>query len=673
MLSRFLNMPLRNAAALAFVSLASITLVTTSMMVDAQEKTISPEANKGIRQKEIPVESIFKRPEFRSLTLSPNRKYLAAIAPHKERNNLAVIDLEKRQLIRVTSFAETDVISYLWVGSERLVFVTGNQQGYAFRGDGGVYAVNVDGTNDRRLDSSFMRGASPIRAVRGSADEIFVSAYDRTIDSADLYKLNTRTGKKTLITTDSPGNVSGWVLDRNDIPRAAITFVRKDSQSAFYYRADERSPWQQIWTWGLDGDEITPEAFDKDDLLYVSSNIGRDTKALYEFDSAGKKLGRLVLADDRYDITPPSIWNGLGSYGFLLFSSDEDPRLVGVTYVADKPKTVWFDEQFRKWQAELDRALPNTVNNFGNFRDGKGLVTASSDRDPGTVYLFDGKAPSLTELVKLAEWIKPADMNPMRPISYTARDGMRIDGYLTLPKSWHTGTPVPMIVHPHGGPWARDVWGYNAGVQFMANRGYAVLQVNFRNSTGYGKKLYRAGWKQWGDGSQDDILDGVMWAIKEGFADKNKIGIYGASYGGYSVLMQLVRNPELYKFGFNYVGVTDMLVHRDTQPAWFGSARERLDILNGNPSQDKEMLERTSPARFVSRIKAPVMHAYGGLDQNVDFENGKVIKSAFEKAGLPVDYTFVAEEGHGYFEPKNVFMLYNKFEKFMKTNMPVEQ
>ena len=300
------------------------------------------------------------------------------------------------------------------------------------------------------------------------------------------------------------------------------------------------------------------------------------------------------------------------------------------------------------------------------------LITAYSDRDPGTIYLFDAKGPSLTEMIKTAEWIKAKDMNEMRPITYTARDGMRIDGYITLPKTWKPGSPVPMIVHPHGGPWARDVWGYNPEVQFMANRGYAVLQVNFRNSTGYGKKLYRAGWRQWGDKSQDDILDGAMWAIREGYANKDKIGVYGASYGGYSALMQLVRSPELYKFGFNYVGVTDMLVHRDTQPAWFGGSRKFLDILNGNPTENREMLERTSPARFVSRIKAPVMHAYGGADRNVNPENGRVIKSAFEKAGLPVDYTFVADEAHGYRDEKNVFMLYNKFDQFMKANLPTK-
>ena len=631
---------------------------------------------------EIAVETLFKRGEFRSLVLSPNGKKMAAIAPYKGKYNLAVIDLEKNQLKRVTSFDFTDISSYFWVGDERLVFSTGDQQGFEFRGNGGVYAINIDGSEARELNPPTIAQASsgtiairafqPLARVRGSDTDILISTNARSATTSDVYKLNTKTGRKTLLTFDTPGSVRRWVLDADQIPRAAVVNTGEEMKNAFYYRADEKSPWTLMHEWGIEDDEVTPEAFDKNGLLYVSSNIGRDTKALYEYDAGAKKLGKLVFGDDRYDITPPNQWGGLGSFGFLRFASDEDKRLVGVTYVAEKPKTVWFDAQYKKWQAELDSSLPNTLNNFGTLRE-KMLVTASSDRDAGTIYLFDGAKPSLTELVKVAEWIKPKDMNPMLPITYTARDGMRIDGYITLPKAWKKGSPVPMIVHPHGGPWARDVWGFNPEIQFMANRGYAVLQMDFRNSTGYGKKLYRAGWKQWGDKSQDDILDGVMWAIKEGYADKDKIGIYGASYGGYSTLMQLVRSPELYKFGFNYVGVTDMLVHRDTQRfGWAGGGRKLLDILNGDPKTDRAMLERTSPARFVSNIKAPVMHAYGGADVNVDIANGNEIKKAFEKAGLPVDYTFVAEEGHGYQQDNNRFMIYKKFDEFMKKSLPAK-
>ena len=628
---------------------------------------------------EIPVETLFKKPEFSSIALSPNTKLMAAIAPYKGRNNLVVLDLDKKVLNRVTAATDTDIQQFFWLGNGRLVFSTGDQQGFEFRGNGGVYAIDVDGSNARELNKSsrekqgegqrILRVYSPLGPVRGSSEEIYVNSNERSDDSNDIYRVNTRTGRKTLITFDTPGKVDRWVFDKDQIARAALTQDRKGMSAAFYYRADEKAPWQKMYEWDLLDEEITPEAFDRNDKLYVTSNVGRDTKALYEYDVAGKKLGKLIYGDDRYDLSSPTVW-GSGRVGIRFASEDADDQIIGVSYTADKPKTVWFDEKFAKVQAELDRTFPGAINTFGAIKD-QMLVTTRSDRNPGTVYMFDRLKPSLTELIRFRSWIKPEQMSEMKPISFAARDGMRIEGYITLPKNYKAGSPVPMIVHPHGGPWARDVWRFNQEVQFMANRGYAVLQVNFRNSTGYGMKLVRAGYKQWGEKTQDDIYDGAMWAIKEGYADKEKIGVYGASFGGYSTLMQLVRYPELYKFGINYVGVTDMFVHQNTQPAQkFGDSGGLLKRTNGDASADRDMFERTSPTLQISKIRVPVMHAYGGEDRNVDIANGDVIKKAFERAGLPVDYTFVADEGHGYREDANVFMFYGKFDAFMKRHLP---
>ena len=259
----------------------------------------------------------------------------------------------------------------------------------------------------------------------------------------------------------------------------------------------------------------------------------------------------------------------------------------------------------------------------------------------------------------------------MKPIKFTARDGVEIYGYLTLPKSYEAGKPVPLIAHPHGGPWARDRWAFNPEVQFMANRGYAVLQVNFRNSTGYGSKILRGGYKQWGEKSQDDILDGVMWAIKEGYGDKGRVGVYGASYGGYSTLMQLVRSPELYKWGINYVGVSDMFVHQETQPAQrFGDFAPLAKRTNGDAKADRDMFARTSPTLQISKLNAPLLNAYGGEDRNVDIANGNAIKAAVAKSSQKLEYIYVEEEAHGYREDKNVFMFYNRFDEFMKRNTP---
>lgn len=633
----------------------------------------------AVSAQEIPVEKMFKKPEFGSIQLSPDRKLLAALAPYKGRFNISILDLEKRTLSRLTGVTATDVDSFFWLGNDRIIFSTGDRQGFEFRGDGGLYAVNIDGSSSRELNKPIrarldegqrvLRTFQPAGRVRGSKDEIYIRSNERSADTIDLFQLNTRTGRKTLLTFDSPGKVQRWVTDKDLVPRAAVTSDSDKMKGAFMYRDDAKSPWQKLYEWDLLEDEITPQFFDKSGKLYVASNVGRNTIALFEYDMANKKLGKLVYGDDTYDLADPTVWGG-GRIGARFGDEDADDQIVGISYTAEKPKTVWLDDKYAKVQAELDKAFPNSSARFGVIED-EMLIRVSSDRNPGVVYMFDRKKPSLTELIRYSDGFKSEDLAEMKPFKFTARDGVELHGYITIPKAFVKGQPAPMIVHPHGGPWARDTWGYNSEVQFMANRGFVVLQVNFRNSTGYGSKILRGGYKQWGDKSQDDIEDAAMWAIKEGYADKNRVGTYGASYGGYSMLMQLARSPELYKWGFNYVGVTDMFLHQETQPAQkLGNFAEIAKRTNGDAKTDRAMFERASPALLASKIRAPVMHAYGGEDRNVDPSNGDAIRKAFEKAGLPVDYTFVSEEGHGYREDKNVFMIYNKLDSFMKKNTP---
>lgn len=628
---------------------------------------------------EIPVETFFKKAEYGSIQLSPNGKLLGAVVPVKGRFNLAIMDMDKRSLTRLTGLDETDVAGYFWIGNERLVFSTADQQGFESRGDGGLYAINVDGSNPRELSKPFRSGVAegryivrttqPLGRVRGSPDEIYVASNERSADTIDIFRVNTLTGKKTNITFDSPGSVQRWVFDKDMVARAAVSQDRKAEKGTFYYRDGDKAPWQKLYEWDLLEDEISPQVFDRSGKLYVSSNVGRNTIALFEYDLVNKKLGKLVYGDDTFDLAAPTVWGG-GRIGVRFSSEDDDDVIMGISYTAEKPKTVWFDQKYAAVQADLDRAIPGSINRFGVLKD-QMLVTSSSDRNPGTLYMYDRTKSSLTEFLRFSSWVKPDQMAEMKPIMFRARDGVEIRGYLTLPKSYAAGKAVPMIVHPHGGPWARERWGFNREVQFMANRGFAVLQVDFRNSTGYGSKILRGGYKQWGEKSQEDILDGAMWAIKEGFADKDRVGIYGASYGGYSALMQLVLAPELYKWGINYVGVTDMFVHQNTQPAQrysdFGTLAKRT---NGDGKVDREMFERTSPTLQAAKIRAPVLHAYGGEDRNVNIANGIEIRNAFEKAGKPVDYIFVAEEAHGYREDKNVFMFYNRFDEFIKKNTP---
>jgi len=344
---------------------------------------------------------------------------------------------------------------------------------------------------------------------------------------------------------------------------------------------------------------------------------------------------------------------------------------VGISYQADKPRSYFFDEGAARAQAMVDASLPGMTNTF-SFATSRTLVFSRSDTNPGQYFLFDREKRQLEDTgIRVRPEIDPKKMAPMVPVSWTARDGVRIDGYLTLPRNFVAGSPVPLILHPHGGPWAMDNWAYNPEVQFMANRGYAVLQPNFRGSTGYGAKHLRLSYKHWGDTMIDDMIDGVEWAIKEGYADRRRVAVYGASYGGYATLQAMVRRPDLFKWGVNYVGVTDMAVHQDTQPAQLrGDFSDLAKLINGDQSADKDLFDKQSPARHVDKIAAPVFHAYGGEDMNVDFANGRTIKSAFEDAKKPFEWMFVSDEAHGYRQDANVFEFYKHFDKFMKANTP---
>lgn len=639
---------------------------------------------------EIPVETLFRKSEYRALTFSPDQKFMAALMPINSRYNLVVIDLEKRNANRVTNFDKADVLNFWWASNDRLLFTTGDMlQLAANAGDGGLFAVDKDGRSSRTLIQPItatpgqyvLRLTSYEGRIKDNKEEVIVSSNDRSADSSDLYKMNIYTGRKSLLSFDSPGKVSAWVLDRDNEPRAAYRVDGKAGGGySFLYRADSKQPFRELRKWDHElKDVVIPLSFDNDNkTMYVASNIGRDTMAFFRFNPDTNTLGELIYGDERYDMYSTGLIGGALGGGRIRFSGrEEDPgKVVGVSFSADRPKTVWFDPDLQKAQATLDAALPKGNVNAWNPNNRRALVRSYSDTDPGRYYIFDQDKKTLEETgVRPASWIEPKQMRQMQYVSWTAADGMKIDGYLTLPAAYSAGKPVPLVLHPHGGPWGQDSWGYNPEVQFLANRGYAVLQPNFRGSTGYGTRHLKASYKTWGDAMIDDMIAGVEWAVKEGYADKNRLAVYGASYGGYATLMALVKRPDLFKWGVNYVGVSDMFVHQDTQPAQrYGDFGEVLaKLINGDQKADREMFERTSPARHVNKIQAPVFHAYGGVDRNVDIENGRVIRAAFDKAGKPQEWMYVADEAHGYRLDKNVFEYYNRFDAFMKKNMPASK
>ena len=361
-----------------------------------------------------------------------------------------------------------------------------------------------------------------------------------------------------------------------------------------------------------------------------------------------------------------------GVINTLIFSRAKR-ALIGVRFQADQPGVVWFDRDMVRLQQVVDKALPDTFNvlQVADENPQRAVVFSYSDVNPGVIYLLDTEKLTLEELVKVRPWLDPRQMAERKPVHYSARDGLDIPAYLTLPKGPNDRKP-PLVLIIHGGPWVRGYsWGFDTLAQFFANRGYAVLEPEFRGSLGHGWKLYSSSFKQWGLAMQDDITDGAEWLIREDIVDKNRICLYGASYGGYATLWGLIKTPDLYRCGVASVAVTDLNLLFDVD--WsdlVGSPYRWLDYeardLIGDPKSDAEKFRSVSPLVNADKLKAPVLLAYGGLDHRVPIKHGNELREALDKYGKTYEWVLYSDEGHGFSKDENRFDFYRRVDAFLK-------
>lgn len=601
---------------------------------------------------EIPTEVFLKDYEFDMLQLSPDGSKVAAVAAQGEARNLFIIDLATKKPRAISGFTDKSVAEVIWVGNERLLF-TVSSEGFQL---GGLFAVDADGKNFRALvAANASRGAAYLAPYGDSTKEVLVIANDRMELEPDVYRMNVANGFKQMVALN-PGGVRHWVADSKGAVRAA--FGEKDLERFVLFRDTANGEWREVRRTTFTGGSTVPLRFDADDrLIYVSSDVDTDTAGIYLFDPATGEVGAAVHTSDRYDISNVLVTRKGG-------------KLLGVAYDGERPQVIWKDPELKKIQKLIDSELPGTRNTIysRSMNNEWMVILASSDRDPGTFYLLNTKELSMETLVRRASWIDPKQMSEMRPISYVARDGLKIEGYLTLPAGKDPKN-LPLIVNPHGGPWFRDSWGFNPEVQLLANRGYAVLQMNFRGSTGYGRKHLTLGYGQWGLTMQDDITDGVKWAIEQGYADPKRIGIYGASYGGYAAMAGVTNTPELYRCAVNYVGVTDIGLLLKTIPKSWESGRKQLQAMTGTEAERQANMERVSPLRNVEKIQVPLFLAYGELDERIDMKHVTRLIRELKKHNKKYEFMVRSFEGHGYVRPENKLAYYKALERFLKHNL----
>ncbi|HET7534960.1 MAG TPA: S9 family peptidase [Candidatus Didemnitutus sp.] len=571
--------------------------------------------------------------------------------PYERRQNLAVIDLQKNAKNLLSNFKDKQALGPFWASDNRVLFFVDDDGKEEYQ----IYAVDPDGSDPTNLGYA---NVAFLRRLHDDPKHILVQAYVRQKESWEVGKLDLSNGKITSIVAHAPPQapVSSFVIDHANQVRFAIAHDDGAKLTKILYRDKNGQEWQEVASFPYDAAGWSPIEFDGDNrTVFVASNLGRKTRAIYRFDTVTKQLGELVFGDDTYDVD-------------TVIYDEFKQKVVGIEYEADRRRFHWLDEEMQQIHLRLEQALPDTVHQPVQFaEDGSKIIFYSySDRDPGVYYVYDRKHQKVSELAVIKPKIDPAQMAPMKPVSYAARDGLTIHGYLTVPVG-RDPKNLPLIIHPHGGPYGpRDVWGYDPEVQFYANRGFAVLQVNYRGSGGYGPGFESAGYKKWGLEMQDDLTDGVKWAVAQGLADPKRVVISGASYGGYATMAGLVYTPELYCAGINYVGVVDIanLIPKTIPARKMHWTYTRLGDLGR--SEDRKRIHDTSPVYFADRIQAPLLMAYGKNDPRVPRAQADDIASAMKKADKPYELMIVGDEGHGFHKEENSIAFYTRVDVFLK-------
>jgi len=594
----------------------------------------------------IPMKDFFRNPQTVSFRLSPDGRHLAFLKPWQTRLNIHVQEIGRDEERRITSAAERDIAGYFWASDSRIAYVQDKGGDENFR----LYAVNIDGTEEKDLTPFEKVRVQLIDDLKDDDEHVLAAMNQRDPRFFDAYRINVLTGELEMI-AQNPGNILGWQTDHDGRLRVATT---SDGVSrSLLYRDSEKDDFQVLLTTSFK-ETLSPLFFTFDNKnLYVASNIGRDKTAIYEYDIKEKKQTTLLYENPEVDVE-------------TLLRSDKRRTVTGVAFTTDKRHYHFFDEERAKLQQDIEARLPGyEVAVASMSRDEtRALVYAGSDRTLGTYYFYDRANSDFRKLADVGPWLVPDELSEMKPITYTSRDGLTIHGYLTLPRGLKP-KQLPVVVNPHGGPWGRDYWGYNPEVQFLANRGYAVLQVNFRTSTGYGRKFWEAGFKQWGLKIQDDITDGVRWLIDQGIADPKRVGIYGGSFGGYATLAGLAFTPDLYACGVDYVGVSNLFTLIKTIPAYWEPMRQMFYEMMGDPEKDKELYEKVSPIFHADNIKVPVLVAQGANDPRVNKAESDQIVDALKKRGIEVVYMVKDNEGHGFRNEENRFDFYRAMEEFL--------
>ena len=661
----------------------------------------------------IPAEHLACYPNGYQISMSPDGKYLAIVGPPRANvcdiepdlrkyveedyrgGQLNLFDLRTGKITTLTSgTGNGSVANVTWVNNERLVFNTNPTNSSAKTLSAyAMWGMNIDGSKKRKLweatvkyDSGFGGLIEPVvtSLLREDDDHIMVRVNDRRSSVYDYYKLNVNNGSKKRIAIGPDLEKGEWTADivtNNGYPVAQISNF-EDTWRLWRYNKDDDN-WDIHYSNKCQEPTFFPLSTtgENNELWLVAGqdvskskvfNEENDKSKVFIYDP-DKRTFDLLFEDDRYDIAGPV--GGCRTASGNVSVDSTTLELLSVNYYAEKPVRLFFDEEYGQDYNQLASTFPDDVVRIvtTNTDRTKFVISVSSSTNPGDYYYYDKEFGTLSFLWERMPWIDRTKLSKMQPISYTARDGLEISGYLTIPVN-SDGKNLPMVVHPHGGPNARDFYGFNDYVQFLASRGYAVFQMDFRGSTGYGAKHYISANKQFGKTMQDDITDGVNLLIEEGIADPERIAIFGGSYGGYATMAGLTFTPDLYAAGINFVGVVDLELLQEgsnRNSERFNGFFHELRMEWGDPDDpaDREYIIESSPLQQAHKIKSPVLIVHGAQDNNVKLEHATKLRDKLKSLGKDYEWYVEPYEGHGFRGEQSTVNFFNVMEDFLERKL----
>jgi dienelactone hydrolase len=635
----------------------------------------------GAADAAIPPGTFFNNADIGEVRISPSGRHLALTVPAPTgRMVLAVVELggDKPPVV-VAGSGRVDIYAFEWANDDRLVYQVANLQvaGYDQEFGPGLFSVKRDGSEARAHvrgqwvveGGAVVSDLGPdhrlLKVLRdGSNDVIIGQVVFRSHEFSGIVpkRLDLTTGRWRSLAVGSPPNAVEWVFDPNGEPRALRT-VSEGNGEVFWREGAET--WRSVLKAPYLSMPWEPEAIDGSGAFYVVAYARDSTQVLTRFDPKAGKL----------DAEPIVSTPGFDGFQRLIFDSQTGKRVLGVGVDTDARTTVWFDPQIKKLQAMADARFPDRVNEIvcAACLDGGALLVHSySDRDPGTYSIYQPTTREWTTIGRARQAVDPGQMSTLDLHRIRARDGLDLPVWVTTPRGAAT-TPRPAVVLVHGGPWVRGThWGWSADAQFLASRGYVVIEPEFRGSAGYGRAHMNAGFRQWGTTMQDDVADAVRWAAAKGLIDAKRVCIAGASYGGYATLMGAIRYPDLYRCGVAWVAVSDpRLLLKSMWESDIGrEAREfSFPMMIGDPVKDAEMLKDAAPVERAREIKVPMLLAYGAEDQRVPIDHADRIRAAMRQAGNEPEYVVYAGEGHGWLKVENRIDFWQRVEKFLAKNL----